>query len=339
MNILYAVAGEGYGHATRSRPIIEHIRKHHRVRIFAGSKAHAYLRRFFPVSWTASTHLVYRNNSVSQILTVLLNVIRFPLYLLSFIRMLCVMTFQRPDVVITDFEPWSAWAALLTSVRIISIDNENIITNAELEIPRKHRLSFAHAWLITKLIVPFANAVVIPSFFFPPLKNKRAKYCGPVIRPEVKKLRPTRGNHVLVYQTSSTNAVLLTVLKQFPRQKFVVYGFQEKGVENNVTFKQFSEQEFFKDLASAKSVIANGGFSLLSEAVFLRKPVLSIPIKGQCEQLINALHIERLGYGLMAERATPVILHKFLSFRREALKERPKWSDPLRTIDGVLYAA
>ncbi len=339
MNTLYAVAGEGYGHATRSRPIIEHLRKRHKIRIFAGGRAYQYLSRSFVVNWTASAYLVYRNNGVSQALTVLLNLVRSPLYFVSFIRMLCVMVFQRPDVLITDFEPWSAWAALLTGVKIVSVDNENIITNARLDIPKKHWWNFARAWLATKFIIPFAHWVVIPSFFFPVLKNKRARYCGPVIRSEVRRLKPVSGNHVLVYQTSSTNMDLLGVLKKFPRQSFVVYGFPRTGKENNLVFKRFSESEFFKDLAEAKSVIANGGFSLLSEAVFLRKPILSIPIKGQCEQLINSLYLQKSGYGMMAESVSPAIIKGFLRFRREALKKPRRWSDPLTTIDRVLDAA
>jgi uncharacterized protein (TIGR00661 family) len=44
-------------------------------------------------------------------------------------------------------------------------------------------------------------------------------------------------------------------------------------------------------------VIANGGFSFLSEAVYLHKPIYSFPIDGQFEQYMNAAYIEKLGYG------------------------------------------
>ena len=59
----------------------------------------------------------------------------------------------------------------------------------------------------------------------------------------------------------------------------------------------FSEEAFVADLASSKAVISNGGFTLLGEAVFMGKPVCSIPVKAQFEQYLNAAYIEKLGYG------------------------------------------
>jgi uncharacterized protein (TIGR00661 family) len=342
VNIIYAAAGEGMGHATRSRPIIAHLAKKHKVRVFAGGKALPYLRRFFKVSWLGSMHIVYSNNAVSDWRTVLLNFVRLPLYAVSFLKMLFIMLFQRPDVLITDYEIWSCWTALLTGVPVVSIDNENVITRAKLSLPRHHQADFIKAWLVTRFFIPSARATVIPSFFFPPLKDPRAKYVNPVIRPEIAGRNPTDKGHVLVYQTSSTNLRMLETLKRFPKQKFIVYGFPREGQDANLLFKRFSEQGFFSDLASAKAVIANGGFSLLSEAVYLRKPVLSVPVIGQCEQIINAHYLEKLGYGMMAHEAAEGVIRKFLAGlhrQRQALKNRPIWHLPslFTTIENVLH--
>lgn len=38
----------------------------------------------------------------------------------------------------------------------------------------------------------------------------------------------------------------------------------------------------------------------MSEAVHLGKPVFSVPIEGQFEQVLNALYLEHLGYGMHA---------------------------------------
>ncbi len=329
------------GHATRSRPIIEHLKKRHKVRIFAGGKALPYLRKHFSVRWLASTHLVYRNNAVHDVRSVLLNLVRAPLYGFSLVKMLFVMLFRRPDVLITDFEPWSSWAAMLTGVPVVTIDNENVITRAKLSLPKHHRSSFIKAWAVVHATIPSAQAILIPSFFFPPLKTTRAQYVRPIIRKEIAARKPTQGNHVLVYQTSSSNQQLLSALKRFARQQFVIYGFPRDDRDANLQFKRFNEKEFFDDLASAKAVITNGGFSLMCEAIHLRKPVLSIPIAGQCEQIINAYYLERLGYGLMAHEATPAALKTFfarLPRQREALKKPTASNLPsvFTTIEKVL---
>ena len=82
-----------------------------------------------------------------------------------------------------------------------------------------------------------------------------------------------------------------------PQEQFFVYGFNKDEQHGNVTLKSFSETGFIKDFASAKAVIANGGFSFLSESVYLQKPILSVPIKNQFEQFVNASYIEKLQYG------------------------------------------
>jgi uncharacterized protein (TIGR00661 family) len=100
-----------------------------------------------------------------------------------------------------------------------------------------------------------------------------------------------------MYQTSSTLKTVKETLHQFPQEKFLVYGMNKDEQDKNITFKPFSEAGFIQDLASAKAVIANGGFSFISEAVYLKKPVYSFPINKQFEQWMNAAYIDKLGYG------------------------------------------
>ena len=50
----------------------------------------------------------------------------------------------------------------------------------------------------------------------------------------------------------------------------------------------------------------------MSEAVYLHKPILSVPVGGQFEQILNARYLERLGYGMYAREVTPEILADFL---------------------------
>jgi len=59
-------------------------------------------------------------------------------------------------------------------------------------------------------------------------------------------------------------------------------------------------------------VITNGGFNVISEAIYLNKPVFSIPVKKQFEQILNAIHLERLGYGEFHEDPDKGDLEKFL---------------------------
>ena len=94
-------------------------------------------------------------------------------------------------------------------------------------------------------------------------------------------------------------------------------------VEGNLTFKPFSEGGFIDDLRTSRGVVAGGGFTLMSEAVYLRKPMLSLPVVGQFEQEINALYLEQLGYGMYAKALDGEVLTEFL-------KRVPKCEEALK---------
>ncbi|RKX69884.1 hypothetical protein DRP43_03960 [candidate division TA06 bacterium] len=89
-------------------------------------------------------------------------------------------------------------------------------------------------------------------------------------------------------------------------------------------FKLHNKENFIKDLLLCKAVITNGGFSLISEAVSLKKPIYSIPIKYQVEQEINAFYLEKSGFGTYSKEINYNDLEMFLnniSVYKEHLKQ------------------
>src|SRR5260370_17309743 len=51
----------------------------------------------------------------------------------------------------------------------------------------------------------------------------------------------------------------------------------------------------------------------MREAVSLHKPILSIPVKGHFEQTLNALYLQKLGFGAYAPELTPGALSGFIA--------------------------
>src|SRR2546429_1699715 len=76
------------------------------------------------------------------------------------------------------------------------------------------------------------------------------------------------------------------------------------GREGKLIFLPFSEQGFVDDLRTARGVVASGGFTLMGETVYLRRPMLAEPVGKQFEQILNARYLESLGYGMCAEEIT-----------------------------------
>ena len=95
-----------------------------------------------------------------------------------------------------------------------------------------------------------------------------------------------------------------------------VYGFRRDLTEplrdGNLTYKPFSEIGFIDDLRTARGVVGGGGYTLMSEAVYLHKPMLSVPVGGQFEQVLNALYLQKLNYGMYAQTLDGEVLGQFI---------------------------
>ena len=96
------------------------------------------------------------------------------------------------------------------------------------------------------------------------------------------------------------------------KKKCCIYGFNKEKEDGNLHFREFNENQFFKDFESCKAVVSNGGFTLISESIYLKKPIFCIPVKKQPEQTVNAMYIEKLGYGEFHESLTKENFEMFL---------------------------
>jgi uncharacterized protein (TIGR00661 family) len=133
------------------------------------------------------------------------------------------------------------------------------------------------------------------------------------------------------------------VLNQIPNKKFIVYGFNKEEVHQNVSLRKFNEKEFITNLASAKGVLTNGGFTLITEAVYLGKPILTVPVVDHFEQYVNSAYIQKLNYGLHQTSFTKDGIELFLShldFFKSNLKTyvQNKNVDTLATVDKIIHS-
>ncbi len=326
MKIAYGVCGEGNGHATRALPVIQFLRKNHELRVIAGGKAKAYLSK--PVNNLVSSisfRIVYKNNGVDLFATLLYNILRLPLHIYSFFKVLFFLKKWRPDIVISDFDYITNWVAHVLAIPLISFDNEMIMTRSETEMPSGAENLFFKAKLAIHLTTPHAHKYLVTSFWNPENVSLNTTIVEPILREAVLSAKSISGNHILVYQTSNSNTQLKQDLANLPFS-FIIYALDGKGWSKNCVWKKFSAKKFISDLASCQGVITNGGFTLITEALHLGKPVLSIPVQGQFEQILNAYYIQNLGYGLTSNMLTPELMFSFVKHLPEFRKNIAKYN-------------
>ena len=303
--ILYGVCGEGMGHAIRSGVIIKHLKEKNEVIIFAHGRAYDYLlEKFDNVYQIEGFNTVYESNQVNSTKTFFNGIKDLPQDLLSNLTgMYDVAKDFGPHIIISDFEVYSNLLSKILRIPLISLDHTHVVTHCENKVPLKHLKDKLKAESVVRSFIQLPNIYLITSFFYPPLTNPdRVKIFPPILRKEIFQLKPENEEHILVYQTSDSNLELIELLKGFDNE-FIIYGFSKDEVDGNLSFRNFNEKDFFDVLASSKAVITNGGFNVISEAIYLNKPIFSIPVKKQFEQILNAIHLERLGYGEYHERS------------------------------------
>ena len=319
-NILYGVNGEGSGHSTRAKEMLAHLQAQgHNVHVASFDRGLRNLKSEFEVTEIYGLRLAYVRNRVRYRRTIFGNLLKAPRAARSIKQLTRLAEEWNIDLVVTDFEPLTCHLAHRTGLPVISIDNQHLLTRAEISYPRECRKEAGAAKLVTRFMTHGCDAYLVISFFEAPLRRRDTFLFPPIVRQEVLRARPTTGDYVLVYVTSPS--LELTELLKRIRQRFVCYGFEGEGEDGNLVFRKPSLNGFLADLAGCKAVLANSGFSLISEALHLRKPYLAWPLKRQFEQVFNAYYIQKMGYGAYWEDLNRERIESFL-FNLDEYREK-----------------
>ncbi|MDO5484319.1 MAG: glycosyltransferase family protein [Desulfovibrionaceae bacterium] len=312
--VLYGIHGTGHGHAMRGLTIARRLSGHEFLFV-ADDDAPKVLEPEFPVFRMPNLGTKFRGYKVDVGATVAHAV---PLlwhrrrYIKKVLRLIEEF---RPDVCMTDLEYFVPRAAEEAGLPCLTLDHQHIITCCRHHLPPDMWWDAFLQGLTPRWLFRPTEANLIISFYAPPvLPRYRARVAPPILRQRVLGLAPQDEGHVLVYQSNATHRRLIEFLQTATRRTCYVYGYgRNEGREGNVVFMRKSEEGFLRLLEGCAYVIQGGGHTLMGEALYLGKPILTLPLKAMVEQRFNALYIERLGYGMQADMLslTPALLERF----------------------------
>jgi uncharacterized protein (TIGR00661 family) len=283
MKILYAIQGTGNGHLSRARDIIPVLQKNHEVDLLiSGTQADIELPYPVKYRFKGLGFIFGANGGVDIVETYKKNHIKV---LLNEITKLPV---QDYNLVINDFEPVSAWACYLKNVKCISISHQAAVLNKKAPQPKDIDL-------IGKAILKnYAPSSAKFGFHF---NTYDTNIFTPVIRSQVREQQITNKGHYTVYLPSYDDNRILKVLKQFENVKWQVFSKHNKQLigRKNITIQPISNEAFIESMAAAEGVLCGAGFETPAEALFMKKKLMVIPMKGQYEQHCNAAALKKMG--------------------------------------------
>lgn len=318
MRILYGIAGDGMGHAVRSRVVIEELIREHDVRIVASGRACEYLAGRFPEAheiWSLGAgEPAEQRDWETNVPGLAESVTRWPSNVRELYR--AAEAFD-PHAVITDCESFVALFAIRHSLPLVSIDHIHAIDRCRHDpgLLWGHEAELWHSRDLVGAKVPNASHYIITTFFYPLLLEPRTTLVPPILRPEILEARSEPGEHVLAYLPPGQESLAAGLAQLGARCR--IHGLQREPHEDDVvdgalTYRGVSEDAFIDDLRTARAVVAYGAFTLLSEAVYLGKPTLVVPSEGHFGHLLNALYLQKLGYGRYEPELTPAAFEAFL---------------------------
>jgi uncharacterized protein (TIGR00661 family) len=292
VKILYGVQATGHGHLVRSTPVIRALRaRGHEVQVLlSGPRPDPlWLERIGePLHTRPGLTFSVVAGEIRYLRTVL------QAKPLRFVRDVLGLRREPWDLVVTDYEPVTAWHARLTGQRSVGIGH---LYAFMYDVPMA-RGNLANRTVLRQF-APVHTAVGSHYAHF------GAPVLPPFVAPEVRALRRDRveGDLVLAYLPWEDRAGLVRKLRRFPNFRFRVYDrVAHREHHGNVEVRPLSRHEFADDIARCRGIIANAGFTLSSEALHLGISLLVKPIHGQVEQESNAVALQQLGLGAVSSR-------------------------------------
>ncbi len=335
MRILYGLSGEGFGHSSRALLIGEYLRKKgHKILFVTYGQALDVLEGF-SVLGVGGLEMVFEKGMLRKRKTLMHNLKKLPKYLLNSKIYKRINRF-KPDICISDMEALVPIYSYWTKLPLISFDNQHRLSNFKLKVPRKYKGDYFSAKSVVNLFVRNASYFIVTGLRkYKPIKENTI-FIPPLIRPSVRKLKPKKGKKILVYLSRDIPGVL-DILKQID-ERFVVFGYNVNKKEGNLEFK--TREHFLKELKNCKAIIASSGYTLISEAVYLKKPYYAVSLKGQFEQVLNGISIKKLKIGDWGEEVTKRNIERFLKnlnkYEKALNKYNPDYDAVFSAFDFVL---
>jgi len=286
LRILYGVQTTGHGHLVRSTPLIRGLRERgHQVEVLLSGPPAAphWLERIGPPrDCRPGLTFATRRGRIAYLATVAES------RPLRFLNDTLKLDTRAYDLVVSDYEPITAWAARRQGVAAVGIGH--LYAFAYPTVPRARGNPLTHG--VMDWFAPVARPVGSHWSAF------EAPLVPPFVAPEARAVQRAvvEEDLCLVYPGFESLPAVVALLQGFGATRFRLYArVPEPHREGNVELRPVSREDFLADLARCRGVIANAGFTLASECLHLGIALLVKPVRGQLEQESNALALQRLG--------------------------------------------
>jgi len=232
MKILYGVQGTGNGHTTRARMMAEALSAHD-VEVdylFTGKDGDYFnMDCFGDYKSFAGLSFIVNKGRVNYYKTFQRNNIR------GFLRNIRQLDLSAYDLVLTDFEPVTAWTARKAKVPSIGLSHQNAF---------RYKVPVAGSNPLARLVLKwFAPADLQLGFHW---HHFGQPILPPMIKTNLTNLTSESGK-ILVYLPFLELDIYHDLFNRFPQYQFIQYHPALSGVRGNVAYHPLDREGFLKN--------------------------------------------------------------------------------------------
>lgn len=342
---MFIVQGEGRGHMTQALALEQILSKagHQVTDIIIGTSSRREIPAFFREKTKAnlqpikSPNFYYdgKSKSIRIWKTVLFNLLKTPLYIKDLIKINRLKNAAQPDIIINFYDVLGGFYFLFFR-------------------PQTRRICIAHQYLAEYPSFPFAKGLKSQKLMFKinnaltsfachkklalsfrnlPHQNSKLRIVPPLLRSEILSLEPCQGDHILAYVVNKGYGEEIIEWHNRNR-KIKLHCFwdnkeypDEWSPNKNLTFHHINDQKFLKLMSTCIGYASTAGFESICEAMYLGKPVLMVPVKGQYEQACNAQDAKLAKAGISARKFKIGLLLNHITKQHEKNSEFKNWME------------
>ena len=289
MKIFYAIQATGNGHISRAMQLYPYLQKFGTVDFFMSGN-NASLKIDLPVKYKSDgCSLHYSKCGGLNYWNIAKNIRPIQMF-----KDASSLPLKNYDVVINDFDSITSLACKLQKVHSVQFGHQASFASKLTPRPEKKSLM---GEIILKHYAPSPQYIGLhfekyDSFILPP-----------IIKDEIIQAEPKDLKHITVYLPSFQKDCLEKAFNKRSEINFhwFLNDVKLKHTIGNITYYPVNQKQFNQSLINCHGIITGGGFETPAEALYLRKKILSIPIRNHYEQECNAAALKKMGVPVVYE--------------------------------------
>lgn len=307
MKILYSIQATGNGHISRGIQLIPFLRQHGTVDIFlSGSNA----------SLDIPFHVSYRSKGISLFYN-RFGAIDYKKIMLenhwsALHKDARSLPVEKYDLVINDFEPVTSIACQLKKKYSLQLSHQASFRSKSVPRPK-------HKNLIGESILKwYSTSSKYIGFHFQPYDDF---ILNPVIKLKILQANPVDKGHITIYHPGYEKWFYENQLPLLPHMEFQVFlpGIKESYRHKNCSFYPIDNDLFSKSMMNCHGLITGGGLESPSEALYLKKKLMVIPLKNHYEQDCNAAALQGMGVNVIHWNQMPLFANEIEGWLNQPL--------------------